>query len=613
MSKEYSVKDIISGLIPFITILIIEIFFNICNKGIRFAFHIQLNSIFFIIILSYSIYGMLISIMKKLSTSTIIASTIGFLLLTINQLKLAYTGEPLYFSDINFLTNINHIVGIVENNILIVINYLALKLFILLIIFALIIWWTKKNDVIIENKKTRIILLIISVLILLILFLPNKYTKNVLLRTFLNIDNHTDYKSYTTNYQYYAEHSFFTGMYGVLLNNRFDEPKNYDEKELNNILVSTNEDNETSKWGKPNIIVMFSESFWDLNRQDNVKFNEQITPNINRLKEEGKLIETISCAYGGMSENVAFELLTGGSLNYFTKGYIPIMSLYKKENSENITSIVRELNNNNYKSKIVFGKDYYNSESAMKKIGFDEYVELKETAENKKGTYISDEYITDTIINDFENKEKEKPLFYMVETIQNHVHYDINKYDKYDISIKESNLSEEMNNTILSYAQGVYDADKQLNRLYEYIKSYEEPTILIFLGDHLPYLYTQTGVNVLDYLSYFNTNDELENLYRKYNTQTLVLSNYNIEKEKIPNCLSNYLLLTYIINNLDIKISDYYKWLYSTTDYLPASNSYVSIDGSGNKYSTEKIEGRIKEIYDLRENMQYKFFIEPIE
>ena len=249
----------------------------------------------------------------------------------------------------------------------------------------------------------------------------------------------------------------------------------------------------------------------------------------------------------------------------------------------------------------------------MKKIGFDEYldVETEESIENPNN--ISDEYITDLIIEELKNKKKDEKIFYMTETIQNHMPFEIDKYANYDISIKNSKLKSEMNDTILSYAQGVYDADKQLNRLYEYIKEYEEPTIILFLGDHLPYLYTEKGNNALESISYFNTGDDIEDTYRLYNTQALILSNYNIDLNDMPNYLSNNMILTYIVNNMDIKLSSYYKWLYSTMKYLPATNSFISLDIDGAKYDTQALKGNMKEINDLRRNMQYKFFIKPTQ
>ena len=361
-------------------------------------------------------------------------------------------------------------------------------------------------------------------------------------------------------------------------------------------------------YGKPNIIVVFSEAFWDIEQVEDIKFQPSVTTNIKKLKKQGATVNLLSCSYGGMSENVSYELLTGGNMNYFPNGYIPIMSLYRRRNITQAPSIIKELNKNGYHSKIVFGRDFYNSKDAFLKLGFNEYEELEETEENKKGYFISDEYVTDNIIKELEEKTSNQKMFYMVETIQNHMPYTIDKYENYDIAV-ESKFDEDTNNTLLTYAQGIYDVDKQTNRLYEYIKQYKEPTILIFLGDHLPYLYTSEGKDLTEHLSYFNTPDDLENTYRKYDTEALILSNYDINYDKFPSYLSNDLLMTYIINNMDIEIQDYYKWLYTTIDELPATNKFLFLDNLGNKYSLNDMSDRQKDIYNLKEMMQYRFFI----
>ena len=60
---------------------------------------------------------------------------------------------------------------------------------------------------------------------------------------------------------------------------------------------------------------------------------------------------------------------------------------------------------------------------------------------------------------------------------------------------------------------------------------------------------------------------------------------------------------------MDIDLSDYYKWLYSTKDNIGASNRYISINQDGEIFYTNKLEGKMKEINDLRESIQYKLFI----
>lgn len=602
--------DMINGMLPFIIIMLIEFFFKYMNGGILAVLYTNSNSLVFSVLIGYFIYAILVSLTKKNTRAIQILCIMAFVLLLINQIKIIYTGQPIYFSDINFLGQVSGLATMLSSTILFMILQYLFGFVILAVIFIMIMKWAKKHDFEFSNKKARIMVFATSIIIIVILFHPIGKTKDLYLKLFFDVDRYTDYNSYTNDFSYYLQHTLLSGMYGVMLNNTFTEPQDYNRQEIENIIQKSDDIEKNQNLGKPNIILVFSEAFWDIEQLEEITFDKPVTSNFNRLKQEGQYIELLSCAYGGMSENVAFELLTGGSLNYFTKGYIPVMSLYKRENSMNIPSMVKELKNNHYYSKIVFGKDYYGSRNAFQKMGFDEYLELQQTTDNTKGEGISDEYMTDLIIQEFESKPKDKPIFYMAETIQNHMPYTKDKYENYDIQIENSNLGEETNETLHSYAQGIYDADKQLNRLYEYIKQYKEPTILIFLGDHLPYLYTKKGENAIEYLEFFNTSDELQNVYRRYNTQALVLANYNIKQKEMPPILSNDLLLTYIINNMDIEISNYYKWQYSTIQGLPAYNPYLGIDKDGNKYFIKDLTNQMKAIYLYREKIQYKFFIE---
>lgn len=604
INKEIN-KEIIVMLIPIILVIIIEIVFKLCNGGIINILNTNVNAFVFTILVTYTVYGVLISVTKKSSTSIKIILIVSFITMIINQIKIIYTGEPIYFSDLNFLGKTGELTSMISTTMLPMILKYILVFFIIAIIFFIIIIKSKKNEIEVENKKIRIGVGSISFIIILLLFIPIKNMKNIYLEMFFQVSKYKDYASYTTNLDYYTTHTLLSGMYGVLLNNQFIEPKDYNEEELNRQLGKNNIENNR-EIGKPNIIVMFSESFWDIDKLEEIEFDKKVASNFKELEKEGKKVELLTCAYGGMSENVTFELLTGGSLNYFTKGYIPVVSFYKRKNSEKAPSIIKELNKNNYKTEIIFGSDYYDSEKSLKKMGFYGYLDLEKNN-------VSDEYITDLMIERLKNKKDEEKLFCMAETIQNHMPYTKSKYDNYDIKIENSNLDEDINNTILSYSQGIYDADKQLKRLYEYIKTYNEPTILIFLGDHLPYLYTEKGKNAIESLKYFNVENEIEKRYKMYNTQALILSNYEINYERIPQYLSNDLLLTYIINNMDIEIVDYYKWLYKTIEDLPSTNSFLALDKDSRLYDINNMALKMEEIYRLKEKMQYKFFIKETE
>ena len=84
--------------------------------------------------------------------------------------------------------------------------------------------------------------------LLLLLFIPNKYTKEFYLELIFQANEHTDYNSYTTNLQYYQTYTMLSGMWGVMLNNNFTEPDNYDEAQLEEILSSV--ETEQNDWRK---------------------------------------------------------------------------------------------------------------------------------------------------------------------------------------------------------------------------------------------------------------------------------------------------------------------------------------------------------------------------
>ncbi len=605
------IEKVVNAIIPLIIALFIEGFYFAVNTGTFGIDIINRKAFAFSVLLIYVVYIMLLGITKKTSTTVNVLLFFTYIILIINQIKIIYTGEPVAISDINFLFRLGEIAELTSTT-LIAKSWEYILVFIELgICFFLIMILAKKYNKEINGLGKRLSCAIIGIIMIGLLFFPNKSMKEFYLKTVFNIDTRDDYDTQTTNLSFYNKYTFLSGLWEVSLNNIFSEPHDYNKKELNEQLENISKSVESNKdWGKPNIILVFSESFWDVDKISEVEFSQKVTADLDEIRKNGTNVNLLTCTYGGLSENVAFELLTGGSMNYFSNSYIPIVSLYRRKNIANAPSIVKNLNQNGYYSKIVFGKDYYQSNLQFKKMGFDEYVEYEETDENKKGEYISDEFITDKIIEELKSKGKDKKLFFMAETIQSHMPYMKDRYEKYDIEIEKSTLSEDFNKTILSYAQGIYDASKQVNRLYQYIKNYDEPTMIIFLGDHLPYLYTEEGQNVIDHLSYFNTDDDTENIFRKYNTEAFIVANYDIDYSNVPKYFSDDMLLTYIINQMDIDVDKYYKYLYSTINLLPAVNKFIVMDSNGNKYNLTDMNEQMKMVYEHKEKMQYRLFID---
>lgn len=607
--KDGLKKELLSFVIfPIIIFYLIDIYYLLnYNDG-----NVLYSKTGFLIgcIICFCLYYICYSITKKTWKATLIIAVLLFILGVTNQVKIAYTSEPVYISDILYLNNTDELLGIVEGTM-----YDSLKSYIpatiiYLITSSLIIILSYKNNINLSlSIKKRILISASCIIVLTILFMPLNCTTRLFSKAFLQ----KDYASTTTNLQYYSRYGIIAGMYGQMLENRIEKPEDYNEDEIEDRLLDLNAQYIQDKsFGKPNIIVVFSESFWDIDELEEVKFNKEVAPNFKKLKEEGIFFNMISPSYGGVSANVEFEFLTGANTVFFSKSYVPYMQLYRNKSYYNRPSIISELKNNGYRTKIVTcaSEKLFDCKKFYNYLGVDETQYLAKVDKSEiKGQYISDEAVTNRIIDAFNSKPKDEKLFYMTLTMQAHMPYLISKYENYDVKVESSNLSKEMEDTLTSYAQGIYDADKQLNRLYEYIKTLQEPTIIVFYGDHLPYLSTAKGEDIMEKLEYFNTQDKLKNYYRKYNTQSLILANFNIEENEI-NYIGPDLLSVYILNKMDINLSNYYKWLNNIKDTIGAQNHTVTVDNKGNLYYTNQLKGNIKQIYGIRKKVQYKYFIE---
>ncbi len=583
-------------------------YYNKCNL---YILHISILALFLNTFFMFLIFSVLFGITKDTFKSILILSIINTIYLIGNQIKIVYTDEPFVISDLLYLSASSEILNIISDTGINTLKIVIKPSICLILISGVLVFLSYIVKIKITSNKSRILLITSPIIILLFLNLRIEVTRNFILKNIFRIDSRRDYAAMTSNKKYFSEYGLFSGLYAQQLETRIIKPEGYNGKNISKIVSKQNNLNVEKTLGKPNIIVLFSESYFDISVVDEIKFNKQITKNIHKLRDEGISFKMISPSYGGISANVEFEFLTGASLMYFNNGYVPYMQLYTDDSYYNRPSIINELKNNGYKTKIVA----YTSDKLFRCGNFYNYlkVDSKEynvwvSDEHRKGQYVSDEYVVDNIINEFNNKEKDQKLFYMTLTMQSHMPYLKDKYDKYDIKIEESSLPKEMNDTMLSYAQGVYDTDLQLKRLYNYIKTLKEPTIIVFYGDHLPYLKTESGENIIEKLKYFNTDDADLNMFRKYNTESLILANFDI-KEKDTKYLGPDLLSAYVLNRMDIKLSDYYKWLYTTKDILPASNLYVSVDKNGKVYNTNKLSGNMKKMYDLRRSVQYKYFI----
>lgn len=604
------------SLIPLLIYLTFQISFILLNLdyGVMPVF----KSYVLGFIIFYSFYLMIFAIFKKSKTAVALLSVFFVFLLFLNQFKIHYSLTPILFTDVLFIKDVSSITGIIRGTIFSAFISIIPKILLVSGVMLMIFFLARILSVELRLIKARLGIAAIALVFILVLFIPNPVITRYMKETFFDVEAEKDNKV-TSVISYYSKHGFIAGMYGQLICNRFTKPDGYDEciAEIEKELKALESVPCSGEWKKPNIIMIFSESFWDIDQMDDIHFDKPVTANFNALKEKGIFIDMISPSYGGISANVEFEMLTGSSIRYYGSGYgyIPYLQLMTSDYYYNAPSVISVLNDNGYDTTIAstWSDDLYNCGKVYKYFG------VKNTFYNRdmkdaelKGGFISEKYVADRIINYMDNKEKDTPAFYMILTTQSHMPYSKDRYceEEYDISItSKENISDFAADSLRCYAQGLYDADRQLGRLYEYIQSIEEPTIIIFYGDHLPYINEKDGTDAYPSFRYFNTGDPLKDIFRKYNTQCLILGNFDLGKDDIK-ILGPNLVMPYVLSRTDLNIPAYFKWLAKRKEGLVAGNVFVYSDSNGNLYTKENLPQNLKEDLHRQECLNWKYFVE---
>ncbi|KQS98299.1 MULTISPECIES: LTA synthase family protein [unclassified Rhizobium] len=244
----------------------------------------------------------------------------------------------------------------------------------------------------------------------------------------------------------------------------------------------------TTHRGKPDVIVLMSESFWDPTRLPNVKLSPDPMPTI-RAMQSGNVF---SPEFGGMTANVEFEALTGFSNAFLPYGSIP----YQQYIRNPIPSLATFFRGEGYVARAVhpFQKWFWNRSAVYKAFGFEQFKsEENMPVMQKRGIFASDESLTKEIIRQAD--QLRDPFFFFTVTLQGHGPYEANRYAKNTIKV-EGNLPEVDRQVLATYAQGIKEADDSLKMLMDWAKERDRETIVVLFGDHLPPLntvYPNTG------------------------------------------------------------------------------------------------------------------------
>ena len=341
----------------------------------------------------------------------------------------------------------------------------------------------------------------------------------------------------------------------------------------------------TERDQQPNVILILSESFFDVTKLDNVTYDQDPLAGFHALQQEGVsgAFHTRTLGYGTC--NIELELLTGINDKLLTYG--ENLSQWPASRYTRLPSVPELLRRDGYYTAAIhtFSDEIYQREPRFLSMGFNQTFFTKDFWQidadaakttdywgylNTKiaGEFYGDDYMTDLLIQLYEQKKASGPVFLYGITMENHTPYTQNKYKKYAYSwTSTQDLTREAKGTLNAVTQGAADASQALVKLADYFRDSEEPTVIIFYGDHRPGLGLDDGSSLYSQLGMCDADSSRwdENAWRElYATEYLIWAN---DPELLPDSpgerkdqSSNYLGLE-ILQAAGTDLPLYWKYL----------------------------------------------------
>ena len=150
---------------------------------------------------------------------------------------------------------------------------------------------------------------------------------------------------------------------------------------------------------------------------------------------------------------------------------------------------------------------FYNRSNVNEYLGFDESV-FNETGfgdliSMNDALYRSDAVLVDYLLNDIDSRtETDDPLLLFSVSYQNHGPYPSETYWEEYVTPEKNGWSMESCCVINNYLAGVRSTVQEMARLADELEAREEPVLLVFFGDHKPWMgngssvYTEIGVDL---------------------------------------------------------------------------------------------------------------------
>ncbi len=467
----------------------------------------------------------LICAFKSAFFGSALGGSFVYVLSCVEYYKYAISGSHLVAADMGFISNAGEISGFADIKPEVHIIKAAAALVLMLIFVSFL------KPPFLEKFKKRILAAGVFAVLLIGLISPGVAAGGVY--RLLGFDTEPAFSTMSQEKRFESDGflGFLSQNVTEYMSSGVEKPEGYSPR----LMETFSAVSETAEGKKtPNVVIIASESFSDLRE-------------ISKSYDFGKVYESFDKAllmsksgictlptFGGYTARSEFELIFG--LPAVSMSAVPSPHSMLDEKREQNT-LVRDFLEQGYATTYIhgFNGEFYNRSSMYSQYGFSKLL-FEDAFDSGKDTYrryISDAAIMEKIKKEL--SENQKPSFVFAMTMQNHQPY-----------IKEGGSIED---ELSYYLDGIEKTSDALYELLVWLESFEEETILLFVGDHLPFFTPQGG-------AYEKLGVTDENSERLYYQKYLMYSNY--KELKLPkNGVSLFYLPHCLMKNASVELSGF--------------------------------------------------------
>ena len=346
-----------------------------------------------------------------------------------------------------------------------------------------------------------------------------------------------------------------------------------------------------------NLIVIMNESFADFTVFDDFEASEDPTPFLHSLEENTVKGWMYAPVTGGGTATVEFEYLTGFS-RLFQPPHTVAYQLYVEEGMPSLAAVA---GSQGYETTAFhpYKSSGWNRVLAYDYLDFDRQMYEEDVVD----PYYIRHYVSDR--SDYEmifrtTREQEGNTFFFNVTMQNHSGY-AQGWNNLERTIDLPDRLARTDSSARQYFALARESDDAPRELIGYYSQQDEPTMIVFFGDHQPPLTNSFYEELYGKKLSERTTEEV---LRQYAVPFFIWTNYDIQEEQDVVISPNYLgVLTAQLAGLPM--TGFMNFLSQLYEELPAITPVGFVTGDGEYLARSELNEEQQRLLDIYETLNY--------